>query len=56
VKNACAKRVNPEEALRNFFEPVESSLFSPVSVPSEKLLAMRKTAVIPAVHTPYDYH
>jgi hypothetical protein len=31
-------------------------LFSPVSVPSEKPLAARETAVIPVVHTPYDYY
>jgi len=56
VKNSCAKPVNPEEAFSNLFGPVETSLFSPISVPSEKLLAMRKAAVIPVVHTPYDYH
>jgi hypothetical protein len=56
VKNACAKPFNPEEASSNFLEPVETSSFSPVSVPSEKPLAMRKAAVIPVVHTLYDYH
>jgi hypothetical protein len=55
VKNACAKPVNPEEPFRNFLEPVETSLFSPATVPSEKALVMRKAAVFPVVHTPYDY-
>jgi hypothetical protein len=55
VKNACAKPVNPEGPFRNFLELVEISLFSPVAVPSGKALVMRKAAVFPVVHTPYDY-
>jgi hypothetical protein len=55
VKNTCAKPVNPEEPFRNFVEPVETSLLSPDVVPNEKALVMRKAAVFPVVHTPYNY-
>jgi hypothetical protein len=55
VKNPCAKPVNPEEVLGNLRDPVEFSPFSPGAVPSGKPLGMRKAAVIPVVHTPYDY-
>jgi hypothetical protein len=36
-------------------EPVEKRFFSPASVPSENPVSKPRTAVIPVMHTLYDY-
>jgi hypothetical protein len=55
LTTACEKFSKSVGSGAKLDEPVEKRFFSPGSVPSENPVSKPRTAVIPVMHTLYDY-